>query len=69
MIELTFLEARLMPVRRRQQCDHEGWIKGQGLPPGRYQMTLQAAGYHAQTEVRFLRADTADHSLYRMQPE
>lgn len=66
-VELSFTEARLVPVRRRQSADARGLIKGKGLPVGRYQLTVMAAGYHPISEVRFLRAEMPDKAVYRLQ--
>ncbi|MDB5099591.1 MAG: hypothetical protein JWM80_4012, partial [Cyanobacteria bacterium RYN_339] len=68
VIDLVYLEARLVPVRKQLRTDREGFARGQGLPPGRYQLTLQAQGYHLVTEVRFLRPEAPDRATYRIQP-
>jgi hypothetical protein len=67
VVELVFMEARVVPVRRKQQADGQGWVRGQGLPPGRYQLTVGAPGYSSLSEVRFLRPDAPDRALFRLQ--
>ena len=68
VIELAFLEARAVPVRKRLMADRQGWIVGRGLPPGAYQLTVQAAGHHPISEVRQLNADAPDHAVFHLQP-
>lgn len=48
------------------QADFDGWYKGEGIPPGHYQVTVRSPGYIPQMQTCYIKAGEVDESVFHL---